>query len=350
MSEQVAQLEIQSEVQPKTQIETHQNTPEQEVRKKFKPTFDTNFEKVGEFHIMFNHPIQSEPQLGIFDENPKLVEFRLSQIEEELEELKQAIDKKDYIECIDAICDLMYFVYGTFHVFGVDFDAYQPKPKIRIFDCPINNVNMFRNEISAIHSQVTMLTQILSLVTVCCEEKNFSETIKYLVKLESVCHTFGTILGVDINDCFSEVHRSNMTKLCTSEEQAQRTVQQYIKQREERDIALANATSDEERQKINIDMKAYEDPMYRQHAEISKYWIVFDNATTKILKSVDWDTPHLADIIHLVINEKTPTIEDVEDVNEKSVEENDSTNELTTSVTNDDLDTDEYNPEKPLLD
>ena len=43
-------------------------------------------------------------------------------IEEELEELKDAINKKDLKETVDALTDILYVAYGAGHAFGVDLD------------------------------------------------------------------------------------------------------------------------------------------------------------------------------------------------------------------------------------
>lgn len=270
----------------------------------------TNFEQVREFHKMFNHPIASEPQLGVFDKNPALVQFRISQVEEEFAELTSAFDKKDFIECIDAICDLMYFVYGSFLVFGVDFDQYEPKPKVRNFNCPQNNTKIFKTDTSAFQTQVTMLKQALSLVTLSAEEKDFANMIKFFAKLETICRSISTLLGVDINICFAEVHRSNMTKLCLTEEIAVRTVTDYVQKKATRDSLLKETEDENERAKIMEEYKAYDDPDFKYDG--TKYWIVYDKATTKILKSVDFEKPRLASVIGLDMTKHTQETQDEE--------------------------------------
>ena len=51
-----------------------------------------------------------------------LVMARLDDIEEELEELKEAVNKKDLKEAIDALTDILYVTYGAGHAFGVNLD------------------------------------------------------------------------------------------------------------------------------------------------------------------------------------------------------------------------------------
>ena len=48
--------------------------------------------------------------------------LRVDLIEEELEELKDAINKKDLKETVDALTDILYVAYGAGHAFGVNLD------------------------------------------------------------------------------------------------------------------------------------------------------------------------------------------------------------------------------------
>ena len=53
----------------------------------------------------------------------KTIDLRLSLIEEECEELIEAINNKDIKEAADAIADLLYVVYGCAHAFGINADV-----------------------------------------------------------------------------------------------------------------------------------------------------------------------------------------------------------------------------------
>jgi len=78
----------------------------------------TNFELVGDFMEAFGQKCEEEPTLS--DYNTR--ELRISLIEEELDELKQAIEDKDVVDIADALTDLLYVVYGSGHSFGIDLD------------------------------------------------------------------------------------------------------------------------------------------------------------------------------------------------------------------------------------
>ena len=50
----------------------------------------------------------------------KFMQFRLAMMQEELDETKNAVAKKDPEEVVDGLIDLCVFAIGTLEVFGVD--------------------------------------------------------------------------------------------------------------------------------------------------------------------------------------------------------------------------------------
>tara|TARA_B100001741_G_scaffold227944_1_gene189506 strand:+ start:411 stop:758 length:348 start_codon:yes stop_codon:yes gene_type:complete len=55
--------------------------------------------------------------------NSKIVQLRIDLIQEELNELKEAINNKDIVEVADALTDILYVTYGAGHSFGIDLDS-----------------------------------------------------------------------------------------------------------------------------------------------------------------------------------------------------------------------------------
>ncbi|KQM49971.1 nucleoside triphosphate pyrophosphohydrolase family protein [Chryseobacterium sp. Leaf201] len=104
--------------------------------------------QVAEFHTTFKAPILETPQIP----SPERCSLRVELLQEELNELKQAIEDQDIVEIADALCDLQYVLSGAVLEFG---------------------------------------------------------------------------LGSKFAELFSEVQRSNMSKACDNEEQAQETVEFY---------------------------------------------------------------------------------------------------------------------------
>ena len=78
----------------------------------------TNFEKVGEFMKTFGQEVKSKSSLS----SDKINILRINLIEEELDELKQAINQKNLLEVADALTDILYVTYGAGHAFGINLD------------------------------------------------------------------------------------------------------------------------------------------------------------------------------------------------------------------------------------
>ncbi len=73
-------------------------------------------------------------------------------------------------------------------------------------------------------------------------------------------------LGVNMDNAFSLIHENNMSKLCKTEEEAQRSVDYYEKNKEK---------------------LGYDTPSYRKAVD-DIHWVVFNGSTQKILKSIEW--------------------------------------------------------------
>lgn len=71
---------------------------------------------VKEFHQKFGHPVGKVP--GPLTDDQK--ELRLALIQEELDELTEALWDDDLVESYDACLDILYVVYGTLVALGLD--------------------------------------------------------------------------------------------------------------------------------------------------------------------------------------------------------------------------------------
>lgn len=78
----------------------------------------SNFNKVKNFMSTYGQEVKEKAQ---FPDN-KIVQLRVDLIEEELNELKEAIKNNDIVEVADALTDILYVTYGAGHSFGVDLD------------------------------------------------------------------------------------------------------------------------------------------------------------------------------------------------------------------------------------
>jgi len=79
----------------------------------------SNFESVKVFMRTFGQEIKDKPSFP----SAKITQLRYSLIKEELNELKEAMDKNNLKEVADALTDILYVTYGAGHAFGINLDA-----------------------------------------------------------------------------------------------------------------------------------------------------------------------------------------------------------------------------------
>jgi len=147
--------------------------------------------QVADFHKTFNAPILDTPQIP----SSQRCELRVSLLQEELNELKEAIDNNDLVEIADSLADLQYVLSGAVLEFG---------------------------------------------------------------------------LGDKFVELFNEVQRSNMSKACNSELEAQATLE-YYKQK---------------------------DGTQGYYKENNGKWLVYRKEDDKVLKSVNYSPADLKTIIN----------------------------------------------------
>ena len=78
----------------------------------------SNFNKVKTFMETFGQEVKTKPSFS----TDKVNTLRYDLIKEELEELRIAIESKDFLEVADALTDILYVTYGAGHAFGIDLD------------------------------------------------------------------------------------------------------------------------------------------------------------------------------------------------------------------------------------
>lgn len=69
---------------------------------------------VREWHEAFDVPVRSQPVLPA-----DRIQMRLAILEEEVAELRAAVEAGDMVETLDALCDIQYVLDGNFLEFGL---------------------------------------------------------------------------------------------------------------------------------------------------------------------------------------------------------------------------------------
>ena len=78
----------------------------------------SNFSKVGIFMKTFGQDVKEKPSFS----TGKINRLRIDLIKEELQELEEAMKKRDLLEVADALTDILYVTYGAGHAFGINLD------------------------------------------------------------------------------------------------------------------------------------------------------------------------------------------------------------------------------------
>lgn len=98
--------------------------------------------------------------------------------------------------------------------------------------------------------------------------KNKKELRDALSDILYVVYGMADTLGINADDDFNTVHNSNMSKLCSSEEEAQETVADY-------------------KYKYERGLSPYDSPYYYYYEKVGK-WVVKNKSTGKVLKSINY--------------------------------------------------------------
>ena len=143
----------------------------------------------------------------------------------------------------------------------------------RVFGNEVPNTiqkDVFKHKIKDVKSRLALVTEEVQELVDGVENNDLKEVIDALSDILVVTYGMGSFLGVDLDVTFDIVHKSNMSKLCKTEQEAIETVEWYLK--------------NEQR---------YDSPAYKKSYD-DKYWIVYNKSTNKILKN------------HSVLNSYTP--------------------------------------------
>lgn len=267
----------------------------------------SDFQKVVDFNTQFGVMLHHSPQLDIFDKEPKNVEFCLKLIREEIKELNEAVDTLDYIETIDALADIIYVVHGMGARIGTNMDYafdvilimivqnkvmletwYEDnKEKFCYNNNYVRNMSNFQEVLNicpgfnetkqatfdnlkdwdtSLPRHIERFNHVLKKLEESVIQKNYVKTIKYLCVILYNSYKMSAYLGTNMDSAFDIVHKNNMSKLCETEDLAKETVDWYESQKEK---------------------LGYDSPKYRL-APDGKHWVVYNESTKKILKSISW--------------------------------------------------------------
>tara|TARA_Y100000590_G_scaffold39811_1_gene42482 strand:+ start:270 stop:1031 length:762 start_codon:yes stop_codon:yes gene_type:complete len=236
---------------------------------------------IKDFTIAFDCFYREQYDVNDVRNHTDISKLRFDLIKEELTELNDAYNNKDFIEFIDALTDIIYVTYGAAVTFGIDLNKEFRKyikyngsaVDISHFQMinryrPLNiKKNIFENkELSSdLSFQMNMCFLVLeSLRIAFIDNKDLDSLPEFICDINYKIFNICILLGIDLDKSFDIVHKSNMSKLCDSEEVAIKTVENY---RENDD--------------------RYDSPIYMPSA-LNTHFIVKNESTGKVLKSINY--------------------------------------------------------------
>ena len=125
-------------------------------------------------------------------------------------------------------------------------------------------LDIFESDPKTVLSCLALINEEHKELNDAIKAKDFTETIDALADLIVVIGGMACIFGIDLDAASEIVHKSNMSKLCTSEDEAKKTVQWYL---------------DNE--------KRYDSPYYELAVD-GVHYVVRNKSTGKILKNINY--------------------------------------------------------------
>jgi len=234
----------------------------------------TNFDLVCEFNNTFDfptYPVESNP----LETQLSVVQYRCSLIKEEgIEEFGMALEQDNKVEMLDAVVDHLYVLYGACNTFEMDPDFHY-----RLSNNTINPTNLYYKNFDKNISIETLYEQNKVLYNNLVQEMEFNKNIlkSYSILIQLITNTYYigfhlTASVQNLDKAFENVHQSNMSKLCTSINEAEETVESY-------------------NEKFNNGSSPYDSPYYYQLKP--NLYVVKNKSTGKALKSINYTVASL---------------------------------------------------------
>lgn len=221
--------------------------------------------------------------------NEKQVRLRFGLINEESNELIDAFTQNDPIEIIDGLCDILYVVAGAKVYFNLSnklitsilsYDnldkSILSKPKLDLesiknietllkshtylFENIIEKLKLSNSLLDEITNKIILSTEVFDIIKI----KEYNEILDNIIQ---IVFKISDMLELNIFDLFDLVHKSNMSKVCEDPQTAIKTVEWY-----------------------QLNENRYSKPSYKEiEYKNKKYWVIFDDETNKILKSINYN-------------------------------------------------------------
>ena len=143
----------------------------------------------------------------------------------------------------------------------------------KVFGVPIHNspqLNICKENVNLTKLRLNLILEEVQELRDAHTDNDFPEIIDAMADILYVVYGMGASYGVNLDKAFGMVHRSNMSKLCRTEQEAQDTVAWYKDQ-------------------LNKGLSPYNTPVYKKGNDAGDYWVVYNEDTGKVLKNINYN-------------------------------------------------------------
>lgn len=174
------------------------------------------FEAVVEFMKVAGQEVLTEFKYP----STKLGRFRLRLINEEIcgkNELIDSLEKDNAVGVLDGICDVLYVTYGAYASFGVD----APTMSTEFVTTDTGNILPMHEALNLVRYVKDSYEQLERGLTSGDKKTIFAALSHLLINTIALARAS----NFDLIGAFEEVHASNMSKFCSSEEEALESIE-----------------------------------------------------------------------------------------------------------------------------
>lgn len=126
--------------------------------------------------------------------------------------------------------------------------------------------DIFSSNPALVEYRLSLIREEVKELEEAVKNHDIIETVDALADIIYVVQGMASSLGLDLDKAFDIVHKSNMSKVCKTEDEAQKTVEYY---------------------RENKDKLGYDSPAYRKSVD-GKHYVVYNESTMKVLKSINY--------------------------------------------------------------
>lgn len=162
-------------------------------------------------------------------QSTKIADFRTRLIDEEIygkNELVDSVNDDNIVGIVDGLCDILYVVYGAIATFGTHLNDY------KLFQRTSGTGNLMHKHVA--HTLLRDLDSAFQQYKRGVEIGDFTTISRGLTGMLLEVNRIAEASNIDIIGAFDEVHASNMSKVCSSDEQAQSSIAKRIAKNSEK--------------------------------------------------------------------------------------------------------------------